>query len=77
MREERRREVLERKKANLDENDNKIDNEQPERILHTENDQIISNWRSRHRLFLYCNAHFYSNKYIFLQIIVWVLFFWD
>ena len=43
MREERRREVLERKKANSDENDNKIDNEQPERILHTENDQIISN----------------------------------
>ena len=43
MREERRREVLERKKANLDENDNKIDNGQPERILHTENDQIISN----------------------------------
>ena len=43
MREERRREVLERKKASSNENDNKIDHEQPERILHTENDQIISN----------------------------------
>ena len=43
MREERRREVLERKKANSNENDNKVDNEQPERILHTENDQITSN----------------------------------